>query len=314
MIELIASWGVERRFGVGVWDAVRGVGAMGLKWVADWSASRDDAGMVASVQELVAAAFADADMAGLLGRGDWYLVGSRARGFHDDLSDWDTALLTPHDPSPDERRLVDRASLDRVFGIERPPVAVLSDLATNVAWRRSGGVEISIFGPAGRAHREEDGNPIWAYDMRDAIPLSVHAGVGEPYRALVAAAFEDHRVGARDDAYLRFRMARNDAAATLTRSDPIAQAITTGNCAQHASRFWLLAAVSPYPADKWLPAALAAIDGPADLLDAARTVTDATATPDVRYDALWTLWRVIDTRAAEVGVSEELLTGSPFHP
>lgn len=190
---------------------------------------------------------------------------------------------------------------------------MLSDLATNVAWRRSGGVEISIFGPAGRAHREEDGNPIWADDMRTAIPLSLRAGVGEPYRALVAAAFEDHRVGARDDAYLRFRMARNDAAASLTRSDAIARAMATGLCAQHASRFWLLAAASPYPADKWLPAALAATDGAVDRLHAARTVTDATATPDIRYDALWSLWRIIDARAAEEGVGEELLAGSPFH-
>ena len=192
-----------------------GVGAIGLNSVAGWSADRDDAGMVASVQELVAAAFADADLAGVLGRGDWYLVGSRARGFHDDLSDWDTALLTSHDPSPEERRLV------------------------------------------GRAHREEDGNPIWADDMRKAIPLSLRAGVGEPYRALVAAA--------------------------------------------------------PYPADKWLPAALAATDGAVDLLHAARTVTDATATPHIRYDALWSLWRIIDARAAEVGAGEELLAGSPFH-
>jgi hypothetical protein len=94
-------------------------------------------------------------------------------------------------------------------------------------------------------------------------------------------------VGARDDAYLRFRTARNDAAATVTRSDAIAQSMTTGNFAQHASRFWLLAAVSLYPADKWLPAALAATDDAVDLLDAVRTMTDAAATPDVRYDALW---------------------------
>jgi hypothetical protein len=70
-------------------------------------------------------------------------------------------------------------------------MAVLSDLATNVAWRRSRGIEIRIFGPAGRAQREEDGNPIWAYDTRNAIQLSVHAGVGKPYRAVVAAAFKD---------------------------------------------------------------------------------------------------------------------------
>jgi hypothetical protein len=271
--------------------------------------------MVTSIPDLVARAFADADLAGLLGRGDWYLVGSRARGFHDELSDWDTALLTAHDPSPAERKLVTRESLDRVFGVVRPPAPVTSDLRDHVAWRRAGGVEISVFGPAGRAHRAEDGNPIWACDMRDAIPLRVDAGVGvgEPYRAEAAAVFEAGRVRLRDDEYLRFRMSRNEAAATLARTDPMAQAITLGVCAQHAFRFWLLAAGSPYPAAKWLPAALAATSEATDLLAATRAMTDVAASAAVRFDALWSLWRLIDARAAEVGVAADLLTGSPFH-
>jgi hypothetical protein len=269
--------------------------------------------MVTSIPDLIARAYADADLAGLLERGDWYLVGSRARGFDDELSDWDTCLLTPHDPSPAERALLTRPSLDRVFDVERPPVPVPSDLSTHIAWRRAGGVEISVFGPAGRAHREEGGNPIWAYDMRDAIPLRVRAGVGEPYRAQISGAFETGRAAHLDEAYLRFRMARNEAAATLARIDALPQAMTAGLCVQHACRFWLLAAGSPYPADKWLPAALRAVDDAAELMAVARTVTDATTAPHERFDALWSLWRIVDARAADVGVDPDLLTGSPFH-
>ncbi len=269
--------------------------------------------MVTSIPDLVTRAFADPDLADLLGRGDWYLVGSRARGFHDQLSDWDTALLTAHDPTSAERALVTRAPLDRVFGIERPPAPVTSDLRDHVAWRRAGAVEISVFGPAGRAHRAEGGNAIWACDMRDAIPLRVEGGVGEPYRAEAVAAFEADRCRLRDDEYLRFRMSRNEAAASLTRADPMAQAVTQGLCAQHAFRFWLLAAGSPYPADKWLAAALTATGGATEMLRAARVMTDTTASPDVRFDALWSLWRLVDARAAETGVAAELLTGSPFH-
>lgn len=268
--------------------------------------------MVTSAQDLVARAFADADLAGLLGRGDWYLVGSRARGFEDALSDWDTTLLTAHDPIPEDRAVVARAALDRVFGVDRPPVPGPSDLGAHIAWRRSGGVEISIFGPAGRAHRAEGGNPIWAYDMRDAIPLRLEAGVGEPYRATAAVAFETGRVGQRDDAYLRFRMSRNEVAATLVRTDAMTQAITAGLCVAHAFRFWLLAAGSPYPADKWLAAALTAAGGAGDLLAVARVVTDAASTPEVRFAALASLWQLVDARAAEAGVGDDLLSGSPF--
>ena len=267
--------------------------------------------MPTSISDLVATALADADLAALLRRGDWYLVGSRARGFNDDISDWDTALLTPHDPTPDERRLAARDALDRVFGVQRPAAAP-SDLSSHTAWRRAGGVEISIFGPAGRAHREDGGSPIWAYDMRDAVPLNIHAGVGEPYRAGITAAFADARVGLRDEEYLRFRKSRNEAAATLARTDVVAQTITSGLCIQHAYRFWLLAGGSPYPADKWLPSALAAVDSTADLLDVTRTVADVSASASMRFDAMWSLWRLIDARAIEVGVDADLLVGSPF--
>jgi len=43
-------------------------------------------------------------------------------------------------------------------------------------------------------------------------------------------------------------------------------------------------------------------------------MTDAAGVPDVRYSALWSLWRIIDARAAEVGVGTDLLAGSPFRP
>jgi predicted nucleotidyltransferase len=48
--------------------------------------------MVASLRELVERAEKAPVLRGVLDNGDWYLVGSRATGLCDELSDWDTVL------------------------------------------------------------------------------------------------------------------------------------------------------------------------------------------------------------------------------
>ncbi|HEY2791814.1 MAG TPA: glycosyltransferase, partial [Micromonosporaceae bacterium] len=77
--------------------------------------------MPATAEELVTQAFADPELAAVLGAGDWYLVGSRIRAFADELSDWDTMLLTPQEPTPEQRAAV-RAEL----GIAPDEVAIVT--------------------------------------------------------------------------------------------------------------------------------------------------------------------------------------------
>ncbi|HEY1487642.1 MAG TPA: hypothetical protein VGF84_16160 [Micromonosporaceae bacterium] len=262
--------------------------------------------MPASTAELVTRAFENPELAAVLSGGDWYLVGSRIRGFADELSDWDTMLLTPQEPTPAQRRATARAGLDRTFGIVRPDPT--PDLAAHRASRRLGGVEIAIFGPDGRAHREHDGTTIFASDCALARPLRLSVGIGEDYRRAVAERFGRGCDQARDEAYEQFRKARNEAAATLAREDALAVAMTTALCARAAARFWLLARREPTPADKWLPGALAG----EPILALLRDVADAGGGAAERYDLLWTLWRLIDARAVDVGVDPGLLAGSPF--
>src|SRR5262249_32942704 len=152
-------------------------------------------------------------------------VGSRATGFDDGLSDWDTIVLSQADPTEDERRVTSRLRLDEIFGVDRPSDALPSDLDGFLAVRAAQDVEINVYGPAGRTHRDGDGagDVIWAYDLRHAVALYVEAGVGEPYRRQVAAAFVQRCRTLRDTAYLRFRMARNEVAAALARADRLAQ-------------------------------------------------------------------------------------------
>lgn len=267
--------------------------------------------MPRSVQALVSLALADRDIGRLLADGDWYLTGSRAAGLHDDLSDWDTIVLSRSDPTVDQRAAVGRSRLDTVFGIVRS-ASVPVTLDAMRAQRRAQAVEINVYGPAGRAHRASDGSVIWAYDLRHAVALQTGAGVGEPYRQRIADAFEQRRATLCGDAYLRFRMARNESAQTLSRSDPVPRALTTARCVRHAARFWLLAGGEPYPADKWLVSALARDPAAEDLVPLMRDLTDATADPATRFEAVSTLWRLVDARAEAVGVDPELLSGSPF--
>jgi predicted nucleotidyltransferase len=270
--------------------------------------------MVESIRDLAAAALDDAEVRAILTDGDWYLVGSRATGFGDDVSDWDTIVLSRADPTPDQRHATRRSRLDEIFGIDEPMTKAANDLDALRATRDTHRVEINVYGPAGRTHRDGDGvgDVIWAYDLRHAVALHTAAGVGEPYRQQIAGAFDLRCPTLRDDAYLRFRMARNEVAATMLRSEPVAHALTTARCARHAARFWLLARGEPYPADKWLTAALAADSAATDLIPLIRRLTDASAGQASRFDAATALWQFIDIRATEVGVDPALLAGSPF--
>ncbi|HEY2793938.1 MAG TPA: hypothetical protein VGJ28_16350, partial [Micromonosporaceae bacterium] len=182
------------------------------------------------------------------------------------------------------------------------------DLESHRAARRRGGVEISVFGPHGRAHREEDGTTIFASDCRLARPLRLSVGIGEDYRREVAERFTRTCDSARDEAYLGFRKSRNEAAATLARDDALPVAMTSALCARYAARFWLLARGEPTPADKWLASALAG----EPVLDLLRGIVDADRTASQRYDLLWSLWQLIDERAVASGVDADLLVGSPF--
>jgi hypothetical protein len=270
--------------------------------------------MVESIGDLVAAALDDEAFRAILTDGDWYLVGSRAAGFGDDVSDWDTIVLSRTDPSPDQRRATSRTRLDEIFGIDEPATRPANDLAALRARRCARRVEINVYGPVGRGHRDGDGtgDVIWAYDLRHAVALHTTAGVGEPYRQRIADAFDGRCPTLRDDAYLRFRTARNEVVATMLRSEPVAQALTTAGCGRQAARFWLLARGEPYPADKWLAAALADDSAATDLIPLIRRLTDASADQVTRFDAATELWQLIDNRAVRVGVGPALLAGSPY--
>jgi len=269
--------------------------------------------MPTSIAELVDRATADAGLAAVLDAGDWYLVGSRMRGLQDDLSDWDTVLLTRDDPRTEQRAVVRAANLDRIFGVTRPTGAP-DDVEFHRAYRRAAAVEISIFGPAGRAHRAEGGNVIWYSDLAQAIPLrsAPSGGPGEAYRHAMAAEFARELPRLRDDAYLGFRMTRNGAAASLGRGGTEAIAVTVGLCLEKAAQFWLLSVGVAYPASKWLFAQLEREPSAPAMCAEAAVVADGSASDAARFRALWALWELIDGRAAEVGVSDDLFAGSPF--
>lgn len=72
--------------------------------------------MIRTVADLRAQGLGDSRLQKLLRRGDWYLVGSRAAGFADQFSDWDTVVLS-RDDDLDENMLADIA--DEIFAIQR---------------------------------------------------------------------------------------------------------------------------------------------------------------------------------------------------
>ncbi|MBM7783651.1 hypothetical protein [Tenggerimyces flavus] len=244
---------------------------------------------------LVAAALADPRLAGPLDQGDWYLVGSRTFGAGDELSDWDTVLLTARDgvdvPSEDV--------LDEIFAIRRPVVDRKPDLDLHVAWRRVGAVDLTALGPADRTEREAALTE-WAFELAHAIPLRVTNGVGEVYRAQVAERFERDRPELTATAYRAFRTSRNAAVACLPRDDPAAQALTAAACAGYAARFWLLANGHAHPYDKWLLHALRRHPDAALVVAAITAALDGGSSPAQRFDALWELWRLVDLVAPDL--------------
>jgi hypothetical protein len=265
--------------------------------------------VIASVDQLVAAGLADPVVAAVVAAGDWYLVGSRALGLSDGLSDWDTIVFL--DAARDSGRL-SRAHLDHVFGTARPPLGRPPDLAAHVSWRGVAGVDVEVADPRVRARRERDGLAPWADELRHAVPLRLSTGIGERYRAQIAARFADAAGRLAEEAYRGFRLARNQAVASLPRPDRATQALTSAECVCQAARFWLLADAEPHPSDKWLLAALAGSSGTEPLLEAMRGAVDASSDPAARFDALWRLWQLVDQRAAEAAIDPALLAGSPF--
>ena len=253
---------------------------------------------VGSVDELVALARASESIASVLAAGDWYLLGSRGAGAADDLSDWDTVLLTESDAEHED---VPREVLDAAFAVSRPAVQGTPDLALHVRWRRAAGVDLQVVGPAGRLARERDLPSVWAHELRHAVPLWLAAGIGEPYRAHVADLFALRSPELARRAHREFRTSRNEAVACLPRADHAAQALTAAACVGWAARHRLLADGVPHPSDKWLLRVLERCPGASSLLPAMRVAVDLRHEPAVRFEALRRLWELVDDHALGTG-------------
>lgn len=263
--------------------------------------------MIATVADLRARGLADDRLTRLLRAGGWYLVGSRAAGFDDGFSDWDTVVLSSAEVS-DENMLTDLA--DEIFDIERPRVVVPPTLDVHRRWRSAGAVDIKVLGPTACRRRELEAPAEWAFDLQHAIPLSAVSEDAERYRAGALERFERTRPELAADTYAAFRRYRNDAVATLARPDEAGQALTAAMCVAHAARFWLLADGAPHPAGKWLLLALRHREAPT--LEAMAAAVDLRLRPADRFQALWQLWEAIDRHALQHRIHQTLLTGSPF--
>lgn len=265
--------------------------------------------VIASVGQLVAVGLADAEIAAVVGTGDWYLVGSRALGLDDALSDWDTLVV--RDEPVDGGQLAG-TRLDQVFGTVRPAMSWPPDLAGHLRWRAAAGVELAVLDQSACARRERADLACWAHELAHAAPLHLATGAGERYRATIARRFAEQAGQLAEQAYLAFRLARNQAVAGLARADPAARALTGAQCVTQAARFWPLALGQPHPADKWLLAVLDRMPGNEPLLDAMRTALDPGHDATTRFDALWRLWHLVDDHAVAAGIDASLLAGSPF--
>jgi hypothetical protein len=249
-------------------------------------------------------------MAALLARADWYLIGSRATGWSDGLSDWDTVIFCDQDQTSGTGDPSEYA--DALFEVERPRLTGTLNLAFHVDSRRVAAVDIEMIGPSARHRREQESLVEWAHQLRHAIPLSDSAGIGAPYIAHVAARFATRAPALAETAYERFRRTRNEAVSALPRGEQLAQSLTAAACVANAARFWLLAAGEPYPTEKWLVRALRGVPGTTALLAAMESAGDPGREPAERFDDLLELWRLVDAHARSAGVSPRLLKGSPF--
>lgn len=266
--------------------------------------------MVASIDELCARAHADPRMAALLAKADWYLVGSRATGYADDLSDWDTVVFCDQDQMSGTGDPSEYA--DALFEVERPRLTGKVNLAFHVASRRVAAVDVEMMEPSARQRREQETLAEWAYHLHRAIALSGTAGIGAPYITHVAASFAVRAPALAETAYERFRRSRNEAVSALPRSDQLAQSLTTAACIAHAARFWLLAVGEPHPTEKWLVRALQDMPATGTLLAAMESAADLRHAPAERFDDLLELWCLVDAHARTVGIRPRLLAGSPF--
>lgn len=262
--------------------------------------------MITSVADLTRRGLRDRRLSALLaGGGGWYLVGSRAAGFDDALSDWDTTVLG----SVADEHLTSFES-DAVFAIERPALSGPPTLAAHERWRLARGVDVSVVGP------ESCGQGVerlaeWAFELQHAVPLSPVSNSAEHYRATIAERFRLSQPQLALDAYTAFRRARNEAVACLPRPDPGAQALTAALCGAAAARFWLLALGEPHPAAKWLLTAVGRQAGP-PVAAIMGSVADLRLAAPERFDALWQLWAAVDRHAREHGVPASALAASPF--
>jgi hypothetical protein len=201
--------------------------------------------------------------------------------------------------------------LDLAFGVTRPRLTSLPELAALRTWRRAAGVDIEVIDAETRALRECDGLAEWTHELRHASPLRSPFGLAERYRQQIERRFVAARPELTRRAYRRFRRARNQAAASLARPDIAAQTVTIADCVTSAARFWLLALGEPYPSDKWLLLAVEREGGGTELVEAMRVATDGRNDDSTRYAALWELWRMVDERAGTT-LERTLLAGSPF--
>lgn len=163
-------------------------------------------------------------------------------------------------------------------------------------WRLASAVDITVLGPTSCRRREDQQTAQWAFDLRHAIPLSSVSQVSEQYRADALARFERARAQLATHTYATFRQYRNEAVATLPRSDPADQALNSALCVSAAARFWLLASGEPHPAAKWLLAALRRRDS--CVPQAMAAAVDPQLSPADRFDALWQIWQAVDLHAS----------------
>lgn len=265
--------------------------------------------MLASIRDLVERAEAAPALCGLLDSGDWYLVGSRATGLGDELSDWDTVLLVADDPlGPDP----DRALTDEVFGVVRPTWTGVVDLGFDREWRRSSGVDIEVIGPASRGDWETQSLSEWAFTMAQAVPLRVRTTFGDEYRRALGRRFDDERNEMQVRTYLHFRRSRNEAAAALARDDKQTRAIATAECVAAGARFLMVSSGRPYPPTKWLMTAVDRAVPSRAIGTVAGTILCSTDSAERRFTSLWELWRIIDQVAISIRLDPVHLDGSPF--
>lgn len=244
----------------------------------------------------------------LLTSGDWYLVGSRSTGHDDEMSDWDTILLTASDEpaSPGGLEVPDQATVDEAFGVVRPVLGGRPDLGFHIAWRSVGAVDLDVIGPAAADVRAEDLST-WAHELRNAKLLNRGSGAGEHYRSEIASRFDAAAPRLAREAYAAYRLARNQAVSALAREDLPVQLLLNGQCVAAAARTWFLAGGLPAPGLKWLlPELNAAPDG-AELADLLRAVLEVDAPKQAErwFEAHLIIWETLDHHIRRHGMSTD---------